>query len=324
MKYRRLGKAGIKVSEVSLGTWLTYGKSVEKETAKACFKAAYEQGINFFDTANIYAYGESEKVVGEIIQDFNRSDLVLGTKVFFPMSKNPNNKGLSRKHIMESCEASLKRLKTDYIDLYQCHRYDSETELEEVISAMDDLVKQGKILYWGVSQWSAVQICDASHLSRFYNKTKPVSNQPVYNMLNRSLEVDVMSLCEREGMGLVVWSPLAEGVLTGKYSKGNIPEGSRASDEQSNIFIKNRLTEDKLDKVDQLVPIAKDLGLTMAQLALAWCLRRPELSSVITGASRVEQVIDNVKASGVVIPEDVLDIIEEILDNEPVDQYGDY
>lgn len=324
MKYRRLGKAGIKVSEISLGTWLTYGKSVEKETAKACFKVAYEQGINFFDTADIYAYGESEKVVGEIIQDFNRSELVLGTKVFFPMSKNPNNRGLSRKHIMASCEASLKRLKTDYIDLYQCHRYDTETELEETISAMDDLVKQGKILYWGVSQWSAVQICDAAHLSRFHNKTKPVSNQPVYNMLNRSLEVDVMSLCEREGMGLVVWSPLAEGVLTGKYSKGHIPSNSRASNDQSNIFIKNRLTEDKLNKVDQLVPIAKDLGLTMAQLALAWCLRRPELSSVITGASRVEQVLDNVKASGVVIPQDVLDTIDEILDNEPVDQYADY
>ncbi|MFN4152275.1 MAG: aldo/keto reductase, partial [Candidatus Sericytochromatia bacterium] len=243
---------------------------------------------------------------------------------FFPMSKNPNNRGLSRKHIMESCEASLKRLKTDYIDLYQCHRYDTETELEETISAMDDLVKQGKILYWGVSQWSAVQICDAAHLSRFHNKTKPVSNQPVYNMLNRSLEVDVMSLCEREGMGLVVWSPLAEGVLTGKYSKGNIPSDSRAANDQSNIFIKNRLTEEKLNKVDQLVPIAKELGLNMAQLALAWCLRRPELSSVITGASRVEQVLDNVKASGVVIPQDVLDTIDEILDNEPVDQYADY
>jgi voltage-dependent potassium channel beta subunit len=324
MQYRRLGKAGIKVSEVSLGTWLTYGKTVEQDSAKECFRTAFEEGVNFFDTANIYANGASEKVVGEILKDFNRSDIVLGTKLFFPMSQKVNDRGLSRKHIMESCEASLKRLGTDYIDIYQCHRYDTETELEEVISAMDDLVKQGKIIYWGVSQWSAVNICDAVHLSRFHNKAKPQSNQPVYNMLNRSLEVDVMSLCEREGMGLVVWSPLAEGVLTGKYSGGNIPDDSRAANDQSNFFIKNRLTSEKLDKVDRLRPIADELGLTMSQLALAWCLRRKELSCVITGASRPQQVIDNVKASGVKIPDDVLDLIEQILDNAPREQYADY
>ncbi|MFN8575488.1 MAG: aldo/keto reductase family protein [Candidatus Sericytochromatia bacterium] len=324
MEYRRLGKTGIKVSEVSLGTWLTYGKTVEIESAKQCFKTAFEHGVNFFDTANIYAYGESEKVVGNILQDFNRSDIVLGTKVYFPMSQKVNDRGLSRKHIMESCNASLKRLKTDYIDLYQCHRYDTQSELEEVISAMDDLVKQGKVLYWGVSQWSAVQICDANHLSRFYNKTKPVSNQPVYNMLNRSLEVDVMSLCEREGMGLVVWSPLAEGVLTGKYSGGKIPEDSRAANTNSNMFIKNRLSSEKLEKVDQLVNIAKELEISMPQLALAWCLRRPELSSVIIGASKPEQVIDNVKASGIKLTDEVLDKIENILNNAPRDQYADY
>lgn len=324
MEYRRLGKAGIKVSEISLGTWLTYGKTVEVDAAKQCFKTAYEHGVNFFDTADIYATGESEKVVGDILQDYNRSDIVLGTKVFFPMSQNVNNKGLSRKHIIESCNASLKRLKTDYIDLYQCHRYDTESELEEVIAAMDDLIKQGKILYWGVSQWSAVQICDANHLSRFHNKSKPVSNQPVYNMLNRSLEVDVMSLCEREGMGLVVWSPLAEGVLTGKYSGGNIPQDSRAANDGANMFIKNRLNPEKLSKVDKLIPIANELGLSMPQLALAWCLRRKELSSTIIGASKPEQVIDNVKASGVKLSDEVLNKIEEILDNSPKDQYADY
>lgn len=324
MEYRRLGKSGIKVSEISLGTWLTYGKTVEIESAKQCFKTAYEHGVNFFDTADIYATGESEKVVGDILQDYNRSDIVLGTKTFFPMSQNVNNRGLSRKHIIESCNASLKRLKTDYIDLYQCHRYDTESELEEVISAMDDLIKQGKILYWGVSQWSAVQICDANHLSRFYNKSKPVSNQPVYNMLNRSLEVDVMSLCEREGMGLVVWSPLAEGVLTGKYSGGNIPKDSRAANDNANMFIKNRLNPEKLSKVDKLIPIAKELGLSMPQLALAWCLRRKELSSAIIGASKPEQVIDNVKASGVKLTDEILNKIEEILDNAPKDQYADY
>ncbi len=324
MEYRRLGKAGARVSEVSLGTWLTYGKTVEKDAAKECFKTAFEHGVNFFDTADIYATGESEKVVGEILKDFTRSDIFLGTKVYFPMSKKPNDRGLSRKHIIESCEKSLKRLGTDYIDLYQCHRYDTETELEEVIATMDDLVKQGKVLYWGVSQWSAVQICDAVHLSKYHNKNKPMSNQPVYNMLNRSLEVDVMDLCHREGMGLVVWSPLAEGVLTGKYSGGKVPQDSRAANDQSNMFIKSRLSSDKLEKVDKLMPIAQELGLNMAQLALAWCLRRKELSSVIIGASKPQQVIDNVKASGVKIPDDILAKIELILDNAPREQYSDY
>ena len=324
MQYRRLGNAGIKIREISLGTWLTYGKTIEIDAAKSCFKTAFDNGINFFDTANIYAYGESEKVVGEIVKDFTRSDLVLGTKVYFPMSQKINDKGLSRKHIMESCDASLKRLGTDYIDLYQCHRYDTETELEEVLTAMHDLVNQGKILYWGVSQWSAVQICDASHLSKYYAKTKPQSNQPVYNMLNRSLEIDVMNLCEREGIGLVVWSPLAEGVLTGKYCGGRIPEDSRAANEKANFFIKNRLSAEKLEKVEKLVPIAQELGLTMSQLALAWCLRKKELTSVITGASKPQQVIDNVKASGIKIPDDVLERIERILMNAPKDQYAEY
>ena len=324
MKYRKLGRAGIKISEVSLGTWLTYGNSVEKNVAKACLKAAIENGINFFDTADNYAKGESESVVGEVLEEFNRQDIILGTKVFFPMSEKINDNGLSRKHIIESCNSSLKRLKTDYIDLYQCHRYDPETELEEIISVMDDLIKQGKILYWGVSQWSAIQICDTAYLSRFYTKTPPRSNQPVYNMLNRSLEIDVMSLCEREGIGLIAWSPLAEGILTGKYSGFKVPKDSRAANLQSNKFIKNRLTSNNLDKVDKLIPIAQELGLTLAQLALAWCLRRKELSCVITGASKPDQITENVKAAGVKIHEDILNKIELILDNSPIDQYSDY
>ncbi len=325
MEYRKLGKSGIKISEVSLGTWLTYGNSVEKNVAKACFKAAFDNGVNFFDTADIYSKGGSELVVGEILQSFNRKDIVLGTKVFFPMSESINDRGLSRKHIIESCNLSLKRLKTDYIDLYQCHRYDVETELEEVIFAMDDLIKQGKILYWGVSQWNAIQICDAVHLSRLNNRTKPRSNQPVYNMLNRSIEIDVMNLCDRDGIGLIVWSPLAEGVLTGKYSNCNIPKNSRAANEQSNKFIKNRLTPSNLEKVDKLKPIAQELGLTMSQLALTWCLRKKEISCVITGASKPEQIIENVKASGIKISDDTLNKIELILDNKPiVDQYSDY
>lgn len=324
MKYRRLGKSGLKVSEISLGSWLTYGKVVEVEIARSCFRTAFEHGVNFFDTADIYATGEAEKMNGEILKEYKRSDYVLGTKVYFPMSNNINDRGLSRKHIIESCDKSLKRLQTDYIDIYQCHRFDTETELEEVISAMDTLINQGKVLYWGVSQWSAVQICDAVHLAKYNNKYKPQSNQPVYNMLNRSLEIDVMDLCEREGLGLVTYSPLAEGILTGKYSGGNVPTDSRASNQKLNTFIRKKLRSEVTDKVDKLLPIANELGITLAQLALAWCLRKSAISSVITGASKPEQVLDNVKASIVELEEDILEQIEVILDNAPKDQYENF
>lgn len=324
MEYRKLGNAGVKVSEISLGSWLTYGKTVNLKHAKTCFKTAFDNGINFFDTADIYSYGQAEETYGQIIKDYIRSDLFIGTKVYFPMSSKVNDRGLSRKHIIESCNNSLKRLGTDYIDLYQCHRYDDETELEELISVMDDLVHQGKILYWGVSQWSAVQICDAVHLSKYLNKAKPQSNQPVYNMFNRSLEIDVMNLCQRDGLGLVVWSPLAEGILTGKYNNGIIPPDSRAANEASNFFIKNRLKDDKFKKVEKLISIAKELDISMAQLALAWCLRQKALTSVIIGATKPEQIIENVKASEIKLEKDVLEKIEKILDNAPKDQYADY
>ena len=308
MNYRKLGKHGVKVSEVGLGSWLTYGGATENDAAKACIETAFDAGINFFDTANAYARGESEKVVGQVLSAYERSSYVLATKVFFPMGDGVNDRGLSRKHITEQCHASLKRLGTDYIDLYQCHRYDSETPLEETLSTLDDLVRQGKVLYYGVSQWSAAQIQDAVTLTSARNLNPVASNQPVYNALNRDLENDVMPLCGREGIGLVVYSPLAQGLLTGKYKPGQpLPDDSRAADERQNQFLnRGQLDEAVLAKVQNLVPIAERLGVSMSQLALAWCLRRPEISSVIIGASKPAQVTDNAGASGVALsPDDV-------------------
>src|SRR3954469_8242153 len=217
MNYRHLGASGLRVSEIALGSWLTYGGTVEDDSAVACIHRAFEQGVNFFDTANVYRRGEAEKVVGRARAGIDRDDYVLATKVYFPMGEGPNDRGLSRKHIMEQCNASLRRLGTDYIDLYQCHRYDTETPLEETLRALDDLVSQGKVLYVGVSEWSATQISDAVYMAREYNLDRIVSNQPIYNMLTRYIERDVIPLCEREGIGQVVFSPLAQGILTGKY-----------------------------------------------------------------------------------------------------------
>ena len=302
MKYRHLGKYGVKVSEVSLGSWLTFGNATEDETARATIEKAYDLGINFFDTANVYARGKSEEVVGRALQAYPRDSFVLATKVFFPMGDGPNDRGLSRKHIMEQCHLSLKRLQTDYIDLYQAHRYDTETPLEETLTAFSDLVQQGKVLYYGVSQWSAGQIAHATDIIRMSaGRLYPIaSNQPYYNAIGRDLEKEVMPLCGREGIGLVVYSPLAQGILTGKYKPGQpLPEGSRASDPSQNQFLNGgKLDENVLEKVQKLVPIAERNGLTMSQLALAWCLRRPEVSSVIIGASKPEQVEDNAGASG--------------------------
>jgi voltage-dependent potassium channel beta subunit len=313
VKYRKLGKYGVKVSEVSLGSWLTYGGATEEETARLCIEKAFDLGINFFDTANAYARGKSEEVVGRTLKNYDRDDLVVATKVFFPMGDGPNDKGLSRKHIFEQCHLSLKRLQMDYIDLYQCHRYDTETPLEETLMALDDLVRQGKILYYGVSQWSAGQIAHAVDLARGRNLHPPVSNQPYYNMLGRDLEKEVMPLCGREGLGLVVYSPLAQGILTGKYKPGQpIPEGTRASDPNQNMFMgvqEGQLNQDTLEKVQKLQPIAERAGASMSQLALAWCLRRPEVSSVIIGASRPQQVEDNARASDISLsPQDLAEI----------------
>ena len=320
MHYRRLGNSGLKVSEVCLGSWLTYGNATEDQTAEACIDRAYELGINFFDTANVYARGKSEEVVGRSLRKFKRDSYVLATKVFFPMSDGPlpNNKGLSRKHIMEQCEASLKRLGMDYIDIYQCHRFDPETPLYETLRALDDLVSQGKVLYIGFSQWTAPQIAEAVKFQDQHNLDRFVSSQPAYNMLNRDIEKAVIGVCEREGIGQIVYSPLAQGILTGKYKPNEpIPEDSRAADPKQNAFLKvedGKLAEqDKLEKVEKLLPIAANLRLSMPQLALAWCLRQRNVSSVIIGASRPSQVDDNAGAAGVTLNKETIQTIEDIL-----------
>lgn len=316
MEYRNLGKAGVKVSEVGLGSWLTYGGATEDDMAVQCVHRAYAQGINFFDTANVYARGDSEKIVGKALAAFPRDSYVLATKVFFPMGDGPNDRGLSRKHIMEQCHLSLKRLGTDYIDLYQCHRYDPSVPLEETLRALDDLVTQGKVLYVGVSEWSAQNIQDALEIADKRNLDRIVSNQPFYNMLGRGLEKEVLPLCEKEGIGQVVFSPLAQGVLTGKYKPGHAPEeGTRAADPRQNMFMEGRgnMNPETLEKVQKLKPLAEREGLTMPQFALAWCLRQPMVSSVIIGASRPSQVNDNAAAAGKKLSDETLQEIDEIL-----------
>ena len=315
MKYRNLGKYGVKVSEVALGSWLTYGGATEDEAAQRCIEKAYDLGINFFDTANVYARGKSEEVVGRVLAQYPRDSFFLATKVFFPMGDGPNDRGLSRKHIFEQCHLSLKRLGTDYIDLYQCHRYDPTTPLEETLVALDDLASQGKILYAGVSEWSAGQISHAVDYIRGAALHPIVSNQPYYNMLGRGIEKEVIPLCEREGIGQVVFSPLAQGVLTGKYKPGQEPPaGSRAADPGQNMFLGGgKLDPEQLAKVQRLAPIAESAGLSMAQLALAWCLRQKNVSSVIIGASRPEQVEDNAAASGHDLTPDTLTAIDAAL-----------
>jgi len=314
MKYRRLGRSGLKVSEIGLGSWLTYGGSVEDQTATACIDRAYELGINFFDTANVYRRGEAEVVVGQALGKYPRDSFVLATKGFGQMGDGPNDRGLSRKHIIEQVHHSLKRMNVEYIDLWQCHRYDPETPLDETLRAIDDLVTQGKILYAGVSEWSAAQIAEALHIADKLLLDRIVSNQPQYSMLQRYIEPEILPLCEREGVGQVIWSPLGQGVLTGKYKKGEAyPAGSRATDPSSSQFVQRLLTDENLDKVEQLRVLATRKDCTLAQLALAWTLRQANVSSAIIGASRPEQIDENVKALDVVLTADELAEIETIL-----------
>jgi voltage-dependent potassium channel beta subunit len=314
VEYRRLGRSGVKVSEISLGSWLTYGGSVAEERARACIHKAYELGINFFDTANVYMRGTAEEIVGRALKGFERDSYVLATKVYFPMGEGPNDRGLSRKHIIEQCHASLERLGVDYVDLYQCHRYDEDAPLEETLRALDDLVRQGKILYVGVSEWTADQIADALRLAEEMNLERIVSNQPRYNMVQRQIEAEVIPLCEREGVGQVVFSPLAQGVLTGKYRAGETPEqGTRAADPESNRFMQQVMNEEVLSAVGKLSSVASDAGLSMSQLALAWVLQHDNVSSAIIGASRPEQVEDNAEAAGVRLSTQVVSEIDSTL-----------
>src|SRR5215210_381279 len=315
MEYRRLGGSGVKVSEISLGSWLTYGGSVAERRATDCIHKAYDLGINFFDTANVYVRGAAEEIVGNALKGFDRDLYFLATKVYFPMGDGPNDRGLSRKHITEQCHASLRRLGVDYVDLYQCHRYDEETPLEETMRALDDLVRAGKVLYVGVSEWTADQIGEALRIAKEMNLDRIVSNQPRYNMLQRQIEDAVIPLSQREGVGQVVFSPLAQGILTGKYRPGEAPEqGTRAADPESGRFMRGPMNEQVLSAVDGLRAVASEAGLTMNQLALAWVLRQPNVSSAIIGASRPEQVDDNAAASGMELPPETLEKIDDILD----------
>jgi aryl-alcohol dehydrogenase-like predicted oxidoreductase len=314
MQYRRLGGSGLKVSEICLGSWLTYGNAVDEEAARSIVAQAFECGINFIDTANVYALGRSEEVLGSILRDYDRDDYVLATKVFFPMGPGANDRGLSRKHIREQCDRSLRRLQTDYIDLYQCHRFDPETPVEETLRALDDLVSAGKVLYIGFSMWNAAQIADALGLQDRLGFDRFISSQPYYNLTGRSIEADVMPLCHRNGIGQIVFSPLAQGVLTGKYLPGQPPPpDSRAADPKQNAFLTpDRMSEELLSRVQQMRPIAEKEGLSMAQLALAWCLRRQEVSSVIIGATRPQQVVENAGASGVTLSAQSLDELDAL------------
>jgi voltage-dependent potassium channel beta subunit len=309
MNYRRLGRSGLKVSEVGLGSWLTFGGNLSDEVSAACIRRAFDLGINFFDTADVYARGGAEECYGRILADFRRQDLVIATKVYFPMSDAPNDRGLSRKHIFESIRGSLRRLRTDYVDLYQCHRFDPEVEIWEIVRTMDDLIRQGLILYWGVSEWPAEAIEQACRCAERLGACPPVSNQPEYSIAARRVETNgVLEVCRREGLGQVVWSPLKQGILTGKYSGGKVPAGSRAADPRMNIFMKE-LDRKLTDRVDQLRPIAARRGMTLAQLAICWLLRRETVASVIIGATRVGQIEENVAATGFSLtPEDLQEI----------------
>ncbi len=316
MEYRRLGKHGLKVSELSLGAWLTFGAQIDQDTARECMLAAYEAGVNFFDNADIYANGQAEVVMGKIIKELKRSDLVISSKTFWPLGPGPNDRGLSRKHIMEAVHNSLRRLGTDYLDLYFCHRYDPETPVEEVVRAMDDLVHRGTVLYWGTSEWRGGQIAHAVGLAKQWGLYPPAVEQPQYNMFTRDVvETELVEAVHQHGIGLVTWSPLASGILTGKYNDG-IPAGSRLDQEE---WLRRLLTQEKIEKARQLTQVAKELGASVAQLALAWSLRLSEVSSVITGASRASQVHENMKAAELKdkLTPAVLERIEAILGNNP-------
>ncbi len=315
MEFRRLGSSGLKVSEISYGNWLTHGSQVEEQQAKACVRRALDEGITTFDTADVYANTVAESVLGRALEGERRESVEICTKVYWPTGPGgPNDSGLSRKHIAESVDASLTRLKTDYIDLYQAHRYDHETPLEETMEAFADVVRQGKALYIGVSEWNAEQIRAGHSLAREL-KIPFVSSQPQYNMLWRVIEAEVVPTSLELGMGQIVWSPIAQGVLTGKYLPGQPPpEGSRAGHEEAGQMLRGRMSDDVLERVQRLKPVAEQVGLSLAQLAVAWVLANPAVSSAIIGASRPEQVTENVKATGQRLSADVLHKIDEVLD----------
>ena len=314
MRYRQLGDSDLRVSEISLGSWLTYGGGVGDEQARACVDAAFDAGINFIDTANVYALGGAEAFLGDVLEGRPRDSYVLATKLYFPMDDSSENEGLSREQVLKQIDESLARLRTDHVDLYQCHRYDTQTPLEETMAALTEVVRAGKARYIGFSEWSAGQIQASLDLSREHGYEKFVSSQPQYSLLWRRPEDEVIPLCAANGISQIVWSPLAQGALTGKYRPGEPPpEGSRATSRRMGRMMGSWLSDDVLERVQRLVPIAERLGITMPQLALAWVLREDNVASAIVGASRPEQVRDNADASGVELDADVRPEIERAL-----------
>jgi aryl-alcohol dehydrogenase-like predicted oxidoreductase len=314
MEYRHLGRSGLKISEIAYGNWITHGSQVEEDAARACVSTALGEGITTFDTADVYAGTRAEEVLGRALQGVRRESVEICTKVYWPTGEGPNDRGLSRKHIIESANASLRRLRTDYIDLYQAHRFDSETPVEETLHAFDDLVRQGKVLYIGVSEWRADQIAEALRIADRMGFDRIVSNQPQYNMLWRVIESEVVPLCEKEGVGQIVFSPIAQGALTGKYRPGaEPPAGSRATDPSGSGFISRWMRDDVLSRVQELTGIASDTGLSLAQLAVAWTLQNRNVAAAIIGATRPEQVRENAGAAGVQLGPDVLERIDKIL-----------
>lgn len=326
MEFRRLGRSGLKVSALSFGSWVTFDNQMQVEEAKRCMIAAYDAGVNFFDNAEAYAQGQSEIIMGQVLKKTNwpRDSYIVSSKVFWGAVQDPlpTQRGLNRKHVVEACNQALQRMQLEYLDLYFCHRPDKETPIEETVRAMNDLIQQGKVLYWGTSEWSAQQIMEAYGVARQYHLIPPTMEQPQYNMFHRErFEVEYAPLYDEIGLGTTVWSPLASGLLTGKYNQG-IPEDSRANLEGFE-WLRERFTSEQaqqqIDKVRELTALAKELGTNMPRLALAWCLKNPNVSTVITGASKVEQVHDNMHALDVThqLIDDVMGKIETILDNKP-------
>ncbi len=326
MEYRKLGKSGLQLSELSLGSWLTFGKQIENNTAEDLMKLAYDNGVNFFDNAEIYARGESEKVMGKILKKmkWDRDSYCVSSKVFFGFrgteNTKPNQNGLSRKHIFEACHQALDRLKVDYLDLYFCHRPDKNTPIEETVWAMHNLTTQGKVLYWGTSEWSAQEIMEAHLVAKQHHLIAPTMEQPQYNMLTRQkVEVEFSQIYKTVGLGTTIWSPLASGVLTGKYNQNKDPKNTRLNMEGMDWLKKNVLEKENIKKAEKLTVLAKDLGMTLPVLAIAWCLKNPNVSTVILGASKTAQLKENFKASEAKnkLTPDVLLQIEKILNNTP-------
>jgi voltage-dependent potassium channel beta subunit len=319
MEYRRMGRSGLKLSAISLGGWITFGGQIDVRMTSEILHRAYELGVNFFDVADVYSGGRAEEALGASVKDLPREALVLSSKVYWHTFAGANGSGLSRKHIMESCHASLKRIGVNYLDLYFCHRYDTETPLDEVVRAMDDLIHQGKVLYWGTSEWRAGQIANAYRIAERGSLYPPAVEQPHYNMLvRRKVEDELVPAADDLGFGMVTWSPLRSGLLSGKYNQGR-PEGARLSLKQYD-WLSGILSDENLEKARKISGIADDLGVSPAQLAIGWVLRTPQVSSVISGATKVEQLIENLGALDVVdrLDEELVGRIDAVLGNEPV------